>query len=83
MQRLTLASLAILASAGVYFLFLSAWLNIYLLFGLLKWMKLGIIGVAIGAGLGTARWHVDQAPRMMAWPTPLAPDNHWVRLARV
>lgn len=39
-------------------------------------------GVAIGAGLGAARWHVDEAPRMMAWPAPLAPDNHWVRLAR-
>ena len=37
-------------------------------------------GVAIGAGLGAARWHSREAPRMLAWPAPLAPDNHWVRL---
>ncbi len=41
------------------------------------------LGVAIGAGLGAARWHADEAPRMMAWPAPLAPDNHWVRLIGV
>jgi len=40
-------------------------------------------GVAIGAGFGAARWHTQEAPRMMAWPAPLAPDNHWVRLRRV
>lgn len=40
------------------------------------------LGVAIGAGFGAARWHADGAPRMLAWPAPLAPDNHWVRLAR-
>jgi len=39
-------------------------------------------GVAIGAGFGAARWHTSEAPRMLAWPAPLAPDNHWVRLAR-
>jgi uncharacterized protein len=37
-------------------------------------------GVAIGAGLGAARWHSAEAPRLLPWPTPLAPDNHWVRL---
>ena len=41
------------------------------------------LGVAIGAGLGAARWHAEQAPRMLSWPAPLAPDNHWVRLVRV
>lgn len=41
------------------------------------------MGVAIGAGLGAARWHLDAAPRMLAWPAPLAPDNHWVRLRSV
>ena len=39
-------------------------------------------GVAIGAGFGAARWHAAEPPRMLAWPAPLAPDNHWVRLAR-
>lgn len=38
-------------------------------------------GVSIGAGRGLARWHARLAPRMMAWPLALAPDNHWVRLA--
>ncbi len=23
-------------------------------------------------------WHVRHAPRMLAWPRPMAPDNHWV-----
>ena len=27
---------------------------------------------------GVARWHVRHAPRMLAWPRPMAPDNHWV-----
>lgn len=38
-------------------------------------------GVSISAGRGVARWHARMAPRMLAWPTALAPDNHWVRLA--
>lgn len=38
-------------------------------------------GVSISAGRGVARWHARLAPRMMAWPAALAPDNHWVRLA--
>lgn len=37
-------------------------------------------GVLIGAGRGAARWHTQQAPRLLAWPVPLAPDNHWVQL---
>ncbi len=37
-------------------------------------------GVSISAARGVARWHARLAPRMLAWPLPLAPDNHWVRL---
>ena len=37
-------------------------------------------GVAISAGLGVARWHATQAPRLMRWPVALAPDHHWVAL---
>lgn len=39
-------------------------------------------GVALSAGRGLARWHLDEAPRMLPWPALLAPDNHWVALAR-
>lgn len=38
-------------------------------------------GVSLSAGRGVARWHSQMAPRMLRWPMPLAPDNHWVRLA--
>lgn len=38
-------------------------------------------GVSLSAGRGVARWHSELAPRMLRWPMPLAPDNHWVRLA--
>ncbi|MEI7497986.1 MAG: hypothetical protein WCK11_01730 [Candidatus Falkowbacteria bacterium] len=40
----------IAASAITYFLFLTAWLNIYLLIGMLKWLKVGIVLFAILAG---------------------------------
>lgn len=38
-------------------------------------------GVAISAASGAARWHATEAPRMLPWPVPMAPDNHWVLLA--
>lgn len=38
-------------------------------------------GVLMAGARGVARWHVRQAPRMLAWPRPMAPDNHWVLLA--
>lgn len=37
-------------------------------------------GVLMAGGRGIARWHVRQPPRMLAWPQPMAPDNHWVLL---
>ncbi len=37
-------------------------------------------GVLIAARLGVARWHVADAPRMLRWPSPLSPDNHWLLL---
>jgi hypothetical protein len=39
-------------------------------------------GVSISAARGVARWHATLAPRMLPWPVPMAPDNHWVALAR-
>ncbi len=38
-------------------------------------------GTQISAGRGLALWHAREQPRMLAWPAPLAPDNHIVRLA--
>lgn len=38
-------------------------------------------GVWIAAGRGLARWHPGLAPRLLAWPQPLAPDNHLAWLA--
>ncbi len=40
----------ILTSALVYFLFLSAWLNIFLFLGFISWVRLGIGAVALTAG---------------------------------
>jgi hypothetical protein len=33
-------------------------------------------GVLIAARRGVARWHLREAPQMLAWPRPLLPDNH-------
>jgi len=54
-RMLVLGSGFIAASAITYFLFLSAWLNIYLLLGVLSWLKLIIIVVAIVTGLYNLR----------------------------
>lgn len=37
-------------------------------------------GVVLSAARGLARWHAQLPARMLAWPVPLAPDNHAVRL---
>lgn len=37
-------------------------------------------GVLIAAGRGLARWHPQEAPAMLPWPTPMALDNHMVVL---
>ncbi len=37
-------------------------------------------GVLIAARLGVARWHASDAPRMLRWPMPMSPDNHWLLL---
>lgn len=48
---------------------------------LLPWRsERGVSGVSISAARGVARWHARLAPRMLPWPVPLAPDNHWVAL---
>jgi thiol-disulfide isomerase/thioredoxin len=46
----TLGTAFIAASAGVYFLFLSAWLNLLLFIGLIIWIRLIIGLVALGGG---------------------------------
>lgn len=37
-------------------------------------------GVLIAARHGVARWHASDAPRMLRWPAPMSPDNHWLLL---
>ncbi len=49
-RMIVLGSGFIGASALTYFLFLSAWLNVYQLIGLLGWLKMLIIAVAVFAG---------------------------------
>jgi uncharacterized protein len=46
--------------------------------GLVAWPGGG--GAQISAGRGLALWHARHGARMLAWPLPLAPDNHIVRL---
>lgn len=45
-----LGTIFIVTSAGVYFLFLSAWLNLFLFIGMVAWIRLIIAGVALFAG---------------------------------
>lgn len=47
--------------------------------GLVAWPDAS--GTQISAGRGLALWHAREPARMLAWPVPLAPDNHIVRLA--
>lgn len=37
-------------------------------------------GVLVAGALGAGRWHPSDPPRMLAWPAPMAIDNHWVVL---
>lgn len=39
------------ASAGVYFLFMAAWLNVLLVLGMLVWLRLALGAIAIGGGV--------------------------------
>ena len=43
--------------------------------------KVSSKGVLMGSERGVAYWHPEQKPRMMAWPTALTLDNHWVVLS--
>jgi uncharacterized protein len=36
--------------------------------------------VLIAAALGVARWHPLLAPQFLAWPEPMAIDNHWLAI---
>lgn len=49
-RRWLLGSVFILGSGLVYFLFMAAWLNIFLFLGLIVWIRLGIGLVALAAG---------------------------------
>lgn len=46
-----LGSVFILSSAAVYFLFMAAWLNLFLFLGVILWVRLVIAGVAIFSGV--------------------------------
>ncbi len=37
-------------------------------------------GVAIGGGLGLARWHATEGPSMLRWPQGMSAGNHWALL---
>lgn len=54
-RRWLLGASFLLASAGVYFLIMAAWLNTLLLLGALPWLRLLIGAVAIGTGLWALR----------------------------
>ena len=46
-----LGTLFIVASAVVYFLFMSAWLNFFIFLGFLKWIRWAVALFALGAGI--------------------------------
>lgn len=38
-------------------------------------------GVLVSTALGLVRWHPAAQPAFLAWPRPMALDNHWVPMA--
>lgn len=50
-RRYFLGIAFILASGLVYFAFMAAWLNFFLLLGFVKWVRLIVAGVAMGVGI--------------------------------
>jgi len=52
-----LGSTFIIASGAVYFLFLSAWLNLFLFLGFVFWIRISIALVALASGF----WHLKEA----------------------
>ena len=57
-----LGSSFIIASATVYFLFLAAWLNLFLFLGFIVWIRFAIGAVAIGSGVYHLReWYVNKS----------------------
>ncbi len=50
----------IITSALVYFLFLSAWLNLFLFLGLIFWVRLVIAAVALTAGIVSLRSYLSR-----------------------
>lgn len=45
------------------------------------WPMADAPGVAIGGGLGLARWHATDGAAMLRWPSGLSAGNHWAILA--
>lgn len=35
-------------------------------------------GTLVATALGLVRWHPEAPPQILAWPRPMAVDNHWV-----
>jgi hypothetical protein len=61
-RRWLLGSVFIFASGLVYFLFMAAWLNIFLFLGLIVWIRWGIGLVALAAGAVNLRsWWRDHS----------------------
>ncbi|MCL6621908.1 MAG: thioredoxin family protein [Syntrophobacterales bacterium] len=61
-RRWVLGSVFILGSGLVYFLFMAAWLNIFLFLGLIVWIRWGIGLVALAAGAVNLRsWWRDHS----------------------
>jgi hypothetical protein len=38
-------------------------------------------GFLVATGLGLGRWHPSEKPALLAWPQPMALENHWVAMA--
>lgn len=38
-------------------------------------------GVLVATAAGLVRWHISAKPAFLAWPKPMALDNHWVVMA--
>lgn len=76
----TLGTAFIVASAGVYFLFMAAWLNVLLFLGMIVWVRLAIGGVALAGGVYYLRQYLSRKDDVCEVTAPAARRKIFERL---
>jgi len=82
-RRWILGASFIVASAAVYFLFMAAWLNLFLFLGMLLWVRVAIGLVALGGGGYYLREYLLKRDAVCAVPAPEQRRRVFARLRRL